>query len=216
MIASKPQALLFDLGGVVIDIDFDRVFRAWQPISRLSFQDIKRAFQCDAHYEQHERGEISAHDYFEHLSRTLDLNANCGQIAAGWNHIFVREISETAQMVHAVRAQVPCYAFTNTNATHLLACTSLFVNLTSSFDRVFASHEIGFRKPERRAFEHIAHAIGVPVASIMFFDDSLANVDGATLAGLQAVHVSSPSDVRRALDAAGFALERPEDMALSR
>ena len=207
MSASKPRALLFDLGGVVIDIDFDRAFHAWQPISRLSFQEIKRAFKFDAQYERHERGEITGSEYFEHLSLTLGLNGTRHQIAAGWNAIYVREISETAEILRAVRAHVPCYAFTNTNATHLTACLSLFNNLTNSFDRVFASNEIGLRKPERRAFEHIAHAISIPVASIMFFDDLIANVDGATVAGLQAVHVGSPGDVKNALDAAGFTLE---------
>ena len=82
----------------------------------------------------------------------------------------------------------------------------MFPALVRSFDRVFASHEIGFRKPERRAFAHIAQATGIPLASMMFFDDLPANVEGAASAGLQAVHVRSPSDVRNALQAIGYAL----------
>ena len=53
-----PQALLFDLGGVLIEIDFARAFRAWQPISRLSLEEISWTFKFDAPYERHERGEI--------------------------------------------------------------------------------------------------------------------------------------------------------------
>ena len=53
------EALLFDLGGVVIEIDFDRVLRRWETISALSFAELKSTFHFDAAYERHERGEIA-------------------------------------------------------------------------------------------------------------------------------------------------------------
>ncbi len=67
------QALLFDLGGVVLDIDFNRAFEHWLPISGLTLAEIKTAFQFDLPYQQHERGEISADAYFAHLRRVLRL-----------------------------------------------------------------------------------------------------------------------------------------------
>jgi putative hydrolase of the HAD superfamily len=205
MAASKPLALLFDLGGVILDIDFDRVLRAWQPVSRLSFEEMKRAFQFDAHYERHERGEIAGSEYFGHLASKLGLQADEAQIAAGWNAVFVGEIVETTKIVQSMRTVLPCHAFTNTNATHQAGYHSLFPGLQGSFERIFASHEIGLRKPERRAFAHVAQAIGVAPASILFFDDSPANIDGALAAGMQAVQVRGAGDVKNALAAAGFA-----------
>ena len=206
MSAPNPQALLFDLGGVVIDIDFDRAFQTWCAISRLPFDEIKRAFKFDERYEQHERGELPGPAYFEYLASILKLNGTFDQIAAGWNAIYVGESSETAELVRSARAHIPCFAFTNTNPTHQVAWSSMFPGVTRSFERVFTSHEIGLRKPEPKAFEHIAHAISVPLTSIMFFDDLLANVESAVSAGLQAVHVRSPSDIRNALQAVGYAL----------
>ena len=202
----KPQALLFDLGGVLVDIDFSRAFRAWQPISRLSPDEMAKAFTFDAQYERHERGEITASEYFDHLRSTLSLNGDHQRIADGWNSIYIGEISETVAMVQSARKNLPCHAFTNTNASHQAAWSVQFPKITGSFDRIFASHEIGRRKPERQAFEHIGHALCVPLGSIMFFDDLLENIDGAKLAGLQAVHVRSPADVRKALNGIGCVL----------
>ena len=196
---ARVQALLFDLGGVVIDIDFERAFRGWQSISQLSFNEIKLAFMVDAPYEKHERGEIAAAEYFGHLRAALELQGSDAQKAEGWNSIFVREISETVEMIRSIRDLVPCYAFTNKNPTHQVAWTTMAPGVVQSFDRVFTSHEIGLRKPEKRAFEHIAASIGVPPPSILFFDDLLENVDGARAAGLKAVLVCSPRDVRDAL-----------------
>lgn len=200
---SQPRVLLFDLGGVLIDIDFDRALRAWQPLSRLTFEELKRRFRFDEAYERHERGEISASQYFDHLVSTLQLDADHPRIEEGWNSIFVGEIRDTLALIRAVRSRIPCHAFTNTNAAHHACWSRMFPSVTACLDSMFTSYEMGFRKPERRAFEHVARSLGVPAATIVFFDDSLQNVEGAREAGLQAVHVRSPGDVAQAMRAIG-------------
>lgn len=199
----KVQALLFDLGGVLIDIDFTCAFKHWQPISRLSLEELTAAFSFDLPYQQLERGEITAAKYFAHLKESLQLQDDPAHIAEGWNAIFRDEITETLGLIQAARAHVPCYAFTNTNAAHKAAWTARYPAVVQAFERIFVSSEMGLRKPERRAFEYIAHALGVPLGAIMFFDDLAENVAGAAAAGLQAVHVRGPADVRAALVAIG-------------
>ncbi len=203
---SPIQALLFDLGGVVVDIDFNRALVHWQPMSRLSLVELKAAFTFDVPYQRHERGEISAAEYFAHLARHLQLHDDPAQIAEGWNSIFIAEIAETRRRVEAARAWLPCYAFTNTNAAHQAAWTARFPAVVQAFERVFVSSEIGHRKPDRSAFEFVARSVGVPVESILFFDDTLANVEGARAAGLEAVHVRGPEDVKAALQLLGCAI----------
>jgi putative hydrolase of the HAD superfamily len=178
----------------------------WQPISSLSFDEISEAFQFDAHYERHERGEISASEYFDHLCSTLSLRDEHALIEQGWNSIYIGQISETIALVQSARQQFSCNAFTNTNATHHAALSTLFPRIKNLFDRVFTSYELGYRKPEKQAFVRIAGELGVPLNSIMFFDDTFENIEGAKLAGLQAVQVRSPDDVRDALRAIGCAL----------
>ena len=206
MTMREIRALLFDLGGVVIDIDFNRAFERWQPISRLSVEDMRSAFKFDLPYERHERGEITTSEYFAHLRKSLRLDEDHARIAEGWNSIFAGEITETRCMVQAARARFPCYAFTNSNAAHQVAWAAMFPAVVQSFDRVFVSSDIGFRKPERKAFEFIARALDVSLDSIMFFDDLPENVAGAATAGLQAVHVRGPADVKAALKAIGCAV----------
>ncbi len=200
--APKIDALLFDLGGVLIDIDFDRAFEHWQGISALSFAEMKSAFYFDAAYEKHERGDIDGDAYFAHLRDHLQLDGSNAEIIAGWNSIFIAEISETLQAIERVRAQIPCYAFTNTNATHQVAWMSMYPTVAPLFERVFSSWELGLRKPEQRAFAAVADAIGIPLEAILFFDDTLENIEAATESGLQTVHVRSSTDVQEALAAA--------------
>jgi HAD superfamily hydrolase (TIGR01509 family) len=206
---APAQALLFDLGGVLINIDFNRAFEHWQTFSGLSLEDIRARFSFDEAYEQHERGEITADAYFAHLVQQLELRHDHAAIARGWNAIFTGEIRETLTLVRAARAHLPCYAFSNSNTVHRAAWSALYPDVVQAFDRIFVSSDIGLRKPERRAFEHIAGAVGLPVNELLFFDDLADNVAGARAAGLQAVWVRSPADVRAALAALGCALPPP-------
>lgn len=200
----KVQALLFDLGGVLIDVDFNRVLEHWQPVSRLSLQELKAKFALDLPYQQHERGEITAAEYFAYLAVNLQLQNNPARIAEGWNAIFGDEITETIKLVKEARAHIPCYVFSNTNVTHQAVWTARYPSLAQSFECIFVSSEMGCRKPERRAFEYVAQAIGVPLDAILFFDDHPDNVEGARAAGLQAVQVRGPADVKAALQANGY------------
>jgi len=202
----RPDVLLFDIGGVLIDFDWQRMFTAWEPISRLDREGLARTFGFDLAYEQHERGEITAEAYFDHLGAMLQLQGDRARIAEGWNNIFLGEIGETMTMLQAVRGQIPCYAFTNTNRAHYEAWAAMFPDVLQSFERIFTSFETACRKPEPRVFEYVARTLEVSPDAIMFFDDAIENVQAASSAGLSAVHVRSPADVRDALLAIGCRL----------
>ena len=191
----EVKALLFDLGGVVIEIDFDRVLKRWEPISKLSFTELKATFHFDTAYERHERGEIEAAEYFAHLRDFLQLDASDDELAAGWNAVFVADLHEVLAAIAQARAELPCYAFTNTNPTHLAAWKAGFPAAFNGFDKIFISSDLGVRKPERRAFDAITADIGVAHEQILFFADTFENITGAREAGLQAVYVQSPEDV---------------------
>jgi len=192
-------ALLFDLGGVVIEIDFDRVFSHWALYSNRNVETIKSRFAFDAYYERHERGEIEASEYFASLRRSLGINITDEEFIAGWNSIYVRGIPGIGTLLSEVREKLPIYAFTNSNSTHQLAWTKKYGHILSHFRDVFVSSEIGKRKPEPAAFKTISKEIGVKLEHILFFDDSLENIIEARKIGMQAVQVTSIEDIKSSL-----------------
>ena len=195
------QALLFDLGGVVIDIDFDRVFARWAAHAQCDSAAIRKRFAQDAPYQRHERGEIDAAAYFASLRRTLGIAISDAQFADGWNEVFVGEVPGAAALLRRAGEKMPLYAFTNSNPTHQHVWSRRFSSMLGMFRRVFVSSDLGKRKPEPEAFHAVAAAIGVPPERILFFDDSLENVEGARASGLRAVHVRSVVDVEDSLQA---------------
>ena len=207
-VKTPVHALLFDLGGVIVDIDLQQVLQTWAAYSTLSLDEIRAAFTHDAPYQQFERGEIPAAAFYDHVALTLRLSASHAQIEAGWNAIFKGEITATVQRLKALRtrhgSRLPLYGFSNTNAVHQQAWPTTCPNVNTLFERLFTSHTLGLRKPEPAAYHQVVQHIGLPASTVLFFDDSPTNVDAAWAAGLQAVHVHGPADVAHALQQAGL------------
>ena len=197
--AAQTRAVLFDLGGVLLDIDFERALQAWAPHSRLPPAQLRDDFRHHESFHRHETGQLDNDGFFAHLRQALALECDLLVVEAGFNRILIGEIEETVQLLEVIRRQVPCYAISNTNPAHLSHIARAYPNFLPRFTRVFASHEIGHRKPHAAAFEHVLREIGLPPAEVLLFDDLEANVEGARALGLQAVLVKSPADVRAGL-----------------
>jgi putative hydrolase of the HAD superfamily len=198
------DALLFDLGRVVIDIDFDRVLAVWADQAGCLPADLAPRFVLDEVYHRHERGEIDDAAFFADLRRRLGIGLTDAQLLEGWNAIFVGEMPGIeAQLARAGR-HLPLYALSNTNPPHVAHFSRAYAEVLRHFRSVFVSSEIGCRKPDVAAYDHVVAAIGVPAGRIVFFDDLDENIAAAKAHGLLGVQVRNSDDVARALDQLGL------------
>ena len=191
--ADGVEALLFDVGGVLIEIDFARAFAAWAQASGTATDSIAARFRFGEDYAAHERGEISAAEYFGGLRRSLGIGLTDEQFLRGWNAIFVQEADGARSVLHAAGRTYPLYAFSNTCEAHRQYWMPRYAELVRPFAKLFLSSQIGLRKPSPEAFAWVAQQIGVAAGRIAFFDDSPENVAGARSAGLIAYCVHSPA-----------------------
>ncbi len=201
------RTLLFDLGGVIIDFNFERAFRYWAARSSCDPAELGRRFSLDEPYEQHERGELSASSYFSALRRSLNVSLSDDELIAGWNDVYLGVLPEMLPMLSAASRHFPLYAFTNSNPTHQSEWSVRFADELSIFNNIFVSSELGLRKPDPEAFSEVASQTGFRISEFLFFDDSPENVEGARCAGMHAVLVQSSSDVRDALLQLGLKIE---------
>lgn len=199
MQADGIDALLFDLGRVVIDIDFNRAFARWAKHASCDEALIRHRFVRDAAFNCHEVGELSDEAYFASLRASLGIDITNAELLDGWNAIFVGEMQGISDVLRRVAPKIPVYAFSNSNRAHEACWSKRFASVLSHFKEIYVSSTIGLRKPDAEAYEYVVEAIGVPSGRILFFDDNAENIAGAQSCGLQAVHVTSSSDVASAL-----------------
>jgi FMN phosphatase YigB (HAD superfamily) len=198
------DALLFDLGRVVLDIDFNKAIACWAAHAGCKPEDIVKRFVRAEAYRHHEVGKISDAAYFESLRNALGIGISDAQFLEGWNAIFAGEMPDIAQHLARAAKRLPLYAFSNTNNAHVEHFSVIYADVLGHFREIFLSSSIGLRKPDAEAYDHVVKAIGVPAGRIVFFDDSAENIEGARACGLTAVHVTSPGDVAEALAALGI------------
>lgn len=201
MTGASPEidALLFDLGNVVVEIDFERIWARWARDAGCDVARLKRAFSQDAVYKRYECGGMARAHFFDHVRTTLDLALSDDALLAGWNAIFVGEMPGIAPVLEAAKARFPLYLFSNTNPAHEEFWSAEYADVLAHFRKRFVSSTVGLRKPDRAAFDHVVREMGVPAQRVLFFDDLAENVAGARAAGLQAVQVSRTADVVAAL-----------------
>ena len=191
------EAILFDLGGVVFDIDFRRAFASWGRAAACDPVELQaRCRHDDEAGLGYETGRISDAVYFDRLKTALGVDVSDAALLDGWNAIIGSEIPGIAGELAGAGERWPLYAFSNTNKAHQAFFRERFATVLGHFRHVFASCDIGLRKPDAEAFRFVVDAIGVPAPRLLFFDDLAANVEGARACGIRAVRVTSPSTVR--------------------
>ena len=201
---NSADALLFDLGRVVLDIDFGQALAIWAGHAGCQPADLAARFVRDEAYRHHEIGKIEDAVYFQSLRDALGIGLTDAQFLEGWNAIFIGEMPDIAPLLARAARRMPLYAFSNTNRPHVEYFSKAYADVLGHFHEMFLSSTIGLRKPDAVAYDHVVKAIGVPASRILFFDDLAENIEAARAYGLAAVHVTSPNDVAKALAALGI------------
>lgn len=191
---SHPQAVLLDLGGVVIDIDPRACFVSWANDAGVDVGTIAARWAVDDAYKAFEVGAIDFDEYLRHLARRLDIALTRAQWQTGWNELLRAPFADVAGLLPELAATLPLYAFSNTNRVHQEAWQFRFKDALAPMRKIYSSWQIGLRKPAVRSYLEVAGNIGIAPADILFVDDNRDNVIGAREAGMDARHVSGPAD----------------------
>jgi len=202
-VKTNIEALLFDLGRVVIDLDQARAYARWAELAGVPMRDIaslvrERILDGEA-YCRHERGEMSDAQFFAHLRRELKIALSDAQFVDGWNRIFIGEMPGIRRVLASAQGLLPLYAFSNTNAAHQAYWSRNFCELLAPFRKIYVSHELGARKPEPAAFRTVVADMGFAPDRVLYFDDRPENVAGARACGLVAVEVTMAAEIEQVL-----------------
>lgn len=190
---------MLDLGNVVLDVDFRRVFAAWSASSGVAPERFHSRWSMDEPYQRHETGDLNFRDYIAHLSDLFEVRMSMAAWRRGWNSVFVDLFPEVMPMLTRLQTQLPVYAFTNTNPTHEAAWRQAYPEL-KVFRQIFVSSRIGCRKPDVAAYHLVAKRMSLAPKDIWFLDDNRDNVLGATAAGMQAFRIRAEGDVVQILN----------------
>jgi len=198
------DALLFDLGRVVIDFDLARTLKAWAVELGSDPSATMVRLAANDTFHRYETGHVSDAEFFAAVREVLGLKLSDEALRDGWNAIFIGEMPGIAPLLERAAGGLPLYALSNTNDAHIAHFSEHYAHLLMHFRELFLSSRIGMRKPNADAYDYVVKQIGVPAERIVFFDDLAENIEAARAHGLKAVHVRTSADIAQALDQLGL------------
>ncbi|MFN5786141.1 MAG: HAD family hydrolase [Flavobacteriia bacterium] len=189
------DALIFDLGGVIINLDYKRTIHAFEQLGMEDFHTIySQATQTNL-FDDFETGKISAQRFINSLLPYLKPGTTPNKVVHAWNAMILDVPPEKLQLLESFRGKYPVYLLSNTNELHIPVVRREWSKITSLamehfFDRIFFSHEIHLRKPDRAVFEYVCEKEGLIPDRTLFIDDSIQHIQGASDFGLQTIHLT--------------------------
>lgn len=190
------EAIIFDLGGVLLNIDYSLSQKAMSELLGCPVNFSKK-LQADL-FSDYESGQISDQQFRDGL-RSLSLSQkefSDNEIDHAWNIMLGDLPQRRVTMLEKVGAIKPIYLLSNTNGIHYRAfCADIEKNMNfqkfeAFFQKLYWSHELGMRKPNQDIFQHVLSDNGLDPASTLFIDDSPQHVEGARKLGIKAFHLT--------------------------
>lgn len=187
---------IFDMGNVIIDIDFKRVLGVWSHLSGTPLATLTERFKMGEVFQQHERGEISDEQFAADLCNEMGIALSFEQFSAGWHAVFVGLRPEVITLFQKLREEGHrVVVLSNTNRLHLDFWPQHFPEIEANTDAMYLSQNLGMRKPEPEIFQHVLEKEGFTADQAVFFDDVAENIEAARAAGIEAVWVEDNQTV---------------------
>lgn len=195
------QNIIFDLGGVILNIDYFQTENAFKKLGIINFAELYTFNHASRLFEDYETGKLSSEEFVEALKKQAPCPLQDRQIIEAWNKMLLDFPLERLQLLQQLRGQYEIYLLSNTNALHLEAFNKILMesrgipSLGTLFEKTYYSHLVGLRKPGKEIYELVLQENGLDPAKTLFIDDNRENIEGAKETGLKTIWLQPPQTI---------------------
>jgi len=196
------KAIIFDLGNVLVQFDFERWRQALKGFCPYGAVEIRRRIAATDLEERFETGLIEPPEFVAELSRILSLDMDYADFCKLWSSIFTDPLIPEA-MLEGLAARYRLALLSNTNAIHFEMIRENYPLLRHFHERIL-SYEMHAMKPRREIFQAALERCGCRPEECFYTDDIAAYVEAAQRLGIDAVRFESLAQLERELKARGI------------
>ena len=184
--------LLFDLGGVIMNLDRDRCVRAFEALGMRDADEFLGVYGQKGAFLALERGDIDADEFRREIRPLFDREVTDEEIDSAFNQFLTGIPQERLRALRQLSKRYGVYLLSNTNPIMMNGfIAEQFrqeegMEMKDYFDGVVASYVAKCYKPDREIFDYACEKCGIKPEETLFFDDSQANVDAARALGFYA------------------------------
>jgi len=193
--------IIFDFGGVIINIDFLRSINAFIGLGAENFDEIYSKTAQSQLFDLLDTGQITPEEFCNTLKKLLPQHITTQQIIDAWNAIIIDIPENHIRLLEQVRKNYKIYLLSNTNLIHYRVYTADlekrygYKNLSQLFDKVYLSHKVMMRKPDIEFYELVLDENDLKPQETVFIDDSEQNLPPARELGINTILLGKNTDV---------------------
>lgn len=196
---SNIKNIIFDLGGVLLNIDYNKTIFAFTELGIGNFDKMFTQFHADELFIKMETGKISDEDFRETLKKATGGKVSDDQLDAAWNAMILTFRTESLTALEELSKKYSLFLLSNTNSIHLKYFQQVFIRDTGKplldgyFSKCWYSHLVGLRKPNDEIYEFALRDGDIAAGETIFIDDTIGNIEAAKQLGIK-THLLLPHE----------------------
>jgi FMN phosphatase YigB (HAD superfamily) len=197
--------IIFDLGGVIINLDIPKTISEFNKLSNQPFESIYNQLQQTPVFDLFDKGQITEKDFFIELKKALQNDVTDEELLFAWNAMLLDFPKHRLELLSKIKPNYRLFLLSNTNESHVLEFEkTLFAshgyqNLEPFFEKVYYSCRMNQRKPNADIFESVLNENNLVAEETLFIDDSPQHVEGALTLGVKAMLLEKNNEVENLL-----------------
>lgn len=194
---AKIKNLIFDLGGVIIDIDPELTFKALSRKGNLGYDNAKDLFASSGLFSQYEKGLVNDEEFNHGVRNILNLDNKEWKVDEDWNSLLLEMPLKRIKLLQSLKHDYRLFLLSNTNPIHIkrvneiLKEVSGFNDLSDLFDKVYYSYQMNLSKPDEKIFLRVLRENSLNPKETLFIDDTYENISSAEKLNIRTLHVTS-------------------------
>jgi len=202
---SNISTLIFDLGGVLINLDLPQCIQNFKDLGLQNFEQHLSLFGQKGFFLQFEKGQISIPEFRAEIRKICPNPLSDAQIDTAWCSFLCDIPSQKMEMLLELKKKFRLLLLSNTNKLHIEVSTAgefakIGKKITDVFDKCYYSYAMGMAKPDADIFEAVLTDAGVTANECLFLDDGPKNTEQAAKLGIQTYLVDINEDLSFLLD----------------
>lgn len=198
----RIEAVIFDFGGVLINLSYQKTIDAFVDLGINNFEELYSQANQENLFDDFETGKVSAQFFVNRLLDYLPNSTTPNKVVAAWNAMILDVPQSTVDLLTSLQNKKRLFMLSNTNEIHIPKAFNEWSKVSSKmpedlFEKVYLSHLINMRKPNKEIFKFVCDENNLDPKKTLFIDDSIQHIEGAQSIGLNTYHLKEMSELNQ-------------------
>ena len=194
-IQTSIKNIIFDFGGVILNIDYKLTERAFAELGLTDFDTIYSQATQKELFDVMEKGLITPAEFRVEIRKFIDKDVSDEQIDKAWNSMLLDLPEERVKLLSELKKKYRLFLLSNTNEIHHHAFSGYMQKkfnrdiFSDDFIKAYFSHKVNMRKPDAEIFNHVLKEQNLRKEETLFIDDSIQHIEAAKKMGINTIYL---------------------------